>query len=114
MPLLSIETNAEVSAPNIEALLSRASALVARELGKSERYVMLRYEHNPSMRFAGSDAPLAYLILKSIGLPEGSTPALSKALCDLIEEAIGVAPERVYIEFVDAPRALWGWNAKTF
>lgn len=112
MPLLSITTN---QAPTkAQALLAEASALVARELGKSERYVMVRLEHNPLMCFAGSDAPLAYLELKSIGLEEAQTGALSRALCGLMESALGVPPDRVYIEFCDAPRKMWGWNSGTF
>ncbi|MDX1698112.1 MAG: phenylpyruvate tautomerase MIF-related protein, partial [Thiohalobacterales bacterium] len=71
-------------------------------------------ETNPAMQFAGSDEPLAYLELKSIGLPESATADISGALCQLISSEAGVQPDRVYIEFTDAPRKMWGWNNSTF
>lgn len=114
MPYLMIQTNQSVDATASQALLAGASRLVASELGKPESYVMVALEDNTPMLFAGDDAPLAYLELKSIGLPETKTAGLSAALCGLIEESIGVSKERVYIEFADAPRAMWGWNGGTF
>jgi phenylpyruvate tautomerase PptA (4-oxalocrotonate tautomerase family) len=114
MPFLSIRTNAELAGDRASALATRASALVAEQLGKPERYVMVSVEHNAAMQFAGSDAPLAYLELKSIGLPESVTADTSRALCQLLFDAAGIEPERVYIEFSDAPRKMWGWNNGTF
>ncbi|MGD8630473.1 MAG: phenylpyruvate tautomerase MIF-related protein, partial [Gammaproteobacteria bacterium] len=58
--------------------------------------------------------PLAYLELKSIGLPESRTADLSRALCEMLADAAGIDPDRVYIEFTDAPRKMWGWNSGTF
>ena len=63
---------------------------------------------------AGTDAPLAYLELKSIGLPQSITPSASRALCDLVAGETGVPANRIYIEFSDAPRQMWGWNGDTF
>lgn len=114
MPLLSIETNQAVE-PEVSAeLLAAASARVAQLLGKPERYVMVRLAHNPLMRFAGTGGPLAYLELKSIGLPASRTAEFSAALCSLLQERLGVPADRIYIEFADAPRAMWGWDGGTF
>ena len=114
MPYLMIQTNKSVDAAAGKTLLARASKLVASELGKPESYVMVALEDSTPMLFAGDDAPLAYLELKSIGLPESKTTQLSAALCRLMEENIGVSQDRVYIEFADAPRTMWGWNGATF
>ncbi|MFW6250161.1 MAG: phenylpyruvate tautomerase MIF-related protein [Alkalispirochaetaceae bacterium] len=32
----------------------------------------------------------------------------------LVAKELGIAPDRVYIEFVDAPRTMWGFNGSTF
>jgi phenylpyruvate tautomerase PptA (4-oxalocrotonate tautomerase family) len=114
MPFLSIQSNTELTTEQTSELTARASALVSEQLGKPERYVMVTVEHNAAMRFAGSDAPLAYLELKSIGLPESITADTSRALCQLLAETADIDPERVYIEFSDAPRKMWGWNSDTF
>ena len=114
MPFLKIQTNQPVDTALARSLASRASAMVAAQLGKPERYVMVSVEHNPVMQFAGSDAPLAYLELKSIGLAQSITAETSRVLCELVAEAAGIDPERIYIEFSDAPRRMWGWNGGTF
>ncbi len=114
MPLLQIDTNQLIDEAGQQALLDEASRTVAGLLGKPERYVMVAFEHKPAMRFAGSGEPLAYLELKSIGLPEAKTTELSRALAELMHKHLGVPADRVYIEFADAPRSMWGWNGGTF
>ncbi|MDH5446057.1 MAG: phenylpyruvate tautomerase MIF-related protein [Gammaproteobacteria bacterium] len=114
MPYLMIQTNQSIDEADGKNLLQKASSLVASELGKPESYVMVALEDSTPMLFAGDDAPLAYLELKSIGLPEAKTAQLSAALCQLMEDSIGVGKERVYIEFANAERTMWGWNAATF
>ena len=87
MPYLMIQTNQSIDETAGKTLLSKASKLVATELGKPESYVMVALEANVPMLFAGDNSPLAYLELKSINLPEGKTPGLSAALCNLMEES---------------------------
>jgi len=114
MPYLKIQSNTAIDESAAASLLGEASKLVASELGKPENYVMVALEPPQPMLFAGSDAPLAYLELKSIGLPDSKTTALSAALCKLMEDRLGIPGSRVYIEFADAPRAMWGWDHRTF
>jgi phenylpyruvate tautomerase PptA (4-oxalocrotonate tautomerase family) len=114
MPYLKIQSNQDIDRQQGEALIKRASAMVAEALGKPERYVMVALEPTTPMLFAGSDAPVLFLELKSIGLSESQTPALSSSLCDLAQELLGIPADRVYIEFADAPRKMWGWNGATF
>ena len=114
MPYLMIQTNQSIDKTNGKKLLAQASKLIAAELGKPESYVMLALEADTPMLFAGDDAPLAYLELKSIGLPETQTEQLSAALCRLMEENMGIARDRVYIEFANAKGSMWGWKASTF
>jgi phenylpyruvate tautomerase PptA (4-oxalocrotonate tautomerase family) len=87
---------------------------VATGLGKPEKYVMVTIAPMQPMVFAGSDAPCAYLELKSIGLPTNKTKDLSAALCQLVHDSTGIKADRIYIEFFDAPREMWGWNEGTF
>jgi len=114
MPYLKIQTNQQVSDASRQQFLAKSSAAVAQGLGKPERYVMVSFDPAVPMLFAGSDGPCAYLELKSIGLPEAKTGDLSQALCELAERELGVPADRVYIEFSDAPRRMWGWDRGTF
>lgn len=114
MPYLAIQTNQDLSPEKHQQLLTLASKTVAEILGKPESYVMVAVPPAIPMLFAGSDAPLAYLELKSIGLPEEQTTRLSHALCDMINAQLNIPAERVYIEFANAQRSMWGWNGGTF
>ncbi len=114
MPYLRILTNRSIEEADRQQTIASASKLVAEKLGKAERYVMVGFAPPEPMVFAGSDAPCAYLELKSIGLPPDHTAELSESLCDLMEQSIAVPAERIYIEFTDAQRSMWGWNRATF
>ena len=114
MPLLRIETNLSPTAERKSALLSSATHLIADLLNKPPKVVMVVLEPDRAMALAGSDEPAALFTVKSIGLPAERTGELSEALCGLLSERLEIPAERVYIEFADAPRHLWGWNGRTF
>jgi len=114
MPYLKIQSNQILDQNQQSILLQDASKLIASELGKPESYVMVNLEPTRPMSFAGTDEPTAYLELKSIGLAESQTKSLSAALCQLIHSFFNISQDRVYIEFADAPRSMWGWNGSTF
>jgi len=114
MPYLKIQTNQNLPQDSARKLAKKASALVASLLGKPESYVMTSVENNPAMTFAGTDEPLAFLELKSIGLPESLTADASRALCELVSTEAAIDSARIYIEFSDAARKMWGWDKGTF
>jgi phenylpyruvate tautomerase len=114
MPYLLIRTNQSPDESAAGKLLKSASATVAQALGKPESYVMVSLEKGAPMLFGGSDAPLVYMELKSIGLPEARTAELSAALTEGVASELGVEKGRVYIEFADAARHMWGWQGGTF
>jgi phenylpyruvate tautomerase len=114
MPYLKIQTNLPLTRKAERTILKDASALVASELDKPESLVMVALQPDTAMLFAGSDDPVAFLELKSVGLPGRRTKKLSQALCALIEEHLGIVPERVYVKFIDVNRGMWGWKGDVF
>lgn len=114
MPLLTLTTNLTLSAEQKTTLPARLSAEVARLLGKPESYVMVIVRDEQIMTMSGTNDGTAYLKLKSLGLPENDTPSLSETLCDLVNETLDIPADRIYIEFFNPPRHLWGWNRSTF
>ena len=112
MPVLSIQTNAAIADKN--AFLKTASSLVADALSKPESYVMIHVSDNQDMSFAGTTDPLAYVELKSLGLMEQQTRELSKKVCSLLNQQLGIDTSRIYIEFSAPERSMFGWNGGTF
>ncbi|MCC6415540.1 MAG: hypothetical protein IT582_06500 [Opitutaceae bacterium] len=113
MPYLKIQTNLPLSAKAQRTVMREASILVARELEKPESFVMIAVQPDTAMLFAGSDEPVAFLELKSVGLPGRKTKALSQVLCTLIETHLGITKDRVYVKFIDVNRGMWGWKGDT-
>jgi len=112
MPYLSVQTNVTVA--DKAGLMATLSAQVAGMLGKPESYVMVHVQGDAAMMFAGHDEPAAYAQLKSLGLPESQTETYSAKLCHLLQAELGIAPDRIYIEFSAPERHMWGWNNGTF
>lgn len=114
MPYLLIQTNQCPDSMAQAALIRHLSAQLAGWLAKPEQYVVVALQPVTAMSFGGSDAPCAYLELKSIGLAEAQLPELSARLCQAIGAGLGIATERIYIEFSAAQPQWWGWNGATF
>lgn len=112
MPVVRIHTN--ITVEDKTSLIKKASSLVASALSKPESYVMVMAEDNQALCFAGSDAPAAYLEVKSLGLSSSQTATLSDTICTFIDDELGIEPGRTYIEFAAPERAMFGWNRGTF
>lgn len=114
MPYFSIQTNQSMEASSAAALARRASAFAAELLGKPETVVMAAVIPNSVMTFAGSDAPTAFVAVKSINLPEARGQAFAEAVSAFIQSSMGIAPDRVFIDFTDLPPTRFAWNGRTF
>lgn len=114
MPLCELYTNVSLSTKDKNDTALIVSATVAEMLGKPESYVMVRIATEETMTFGGSDEPLCFIRLGSLGLPEDQTKPFSDTLSSLCNERLGVPPGRTYIEFHSPPRHMWGYNGSTF
>lgn len=114
MPYFSIQTNKPLDASSATDLTRKASAFAADLLGKPEDYVMAAVKPGTHMTFAGSDAPAAFVQVKSIGLPEDRCNAFAASISAFVQSALGIEPDRVFIDFIDLPRTRFAWNGKTF
>lgn len=114
MPYLKIQTNVETTEKERDTILKSLSQELSKALSKPEDYVMVVFEPSLQMMFSGTDAPTAFLQVKSLGLSDTATKALSSELCGFIEEHLEVSPSRIYIQYESPDRAMWGWNNSTF
>ena len=112
MPYFKISMNKLLSGEQKHRALKSMHQLVVEALKKPDRFVMTSIADSQAMHFGLSDDPVAFVEFKSIGLTD--TKALSAAICDLIMKEFDIEPDRVYIEFVDEPRHMFGHNRTTF
>lgn len=116
MPLIKVQTSvASPATSTVEDLLKQLSASLAKHLGKPESYVMTAFEPSTPMTFGGTSDPTCYIEVKSVGtIGSDRTQTMSQDFCAKVQAALGVPPNRTYIEFADAKGAMWGWNGTTF
>ncbi len=116
MPLVNVYTSAEPPAEeSAKTLLRDLSSAIARALGKPESYVMTCLVPRSRMTFAGTFAPSCLVEVKSIGGLSGDSSArLSKSICGLLSDRLGVPANRTYIVFADVPASMWGFDGATF
>ncbi len=112
MPYIKVQTNQKVEKK--EEILKKLSAAMAEQLGKPESYIMTALEAELKMTFGGSTEKTAFIEVKSIGLKESIAEELSQFICEFLEKELEIEQDRIYIQFVDVPGAMWGWDGGTF
>jgi phenylpyruvate tautomerase PptA (4-oxalocrotonate tautomerase family) len=114
MPLLKLETTVVISEAKRQALLASLSKIVAEIIGKPERYVMVA-AGQAAMQMSGNPGDAAFVDVRSIGgLSDEVNRKLSQKVCQLLNDSLGVPPNRIYLNFTDVQGSHWGWNGNTF
>lgn len=114
MPLLKLETSANLSEEKRAALMASLSKMVAAITGKPEQYVMVSTSQ-AAILMAGKSAGAAFVDVRGIGGLTGEmNRTLSRELCRLLTESLGIPAERIYLNFTDVEASRWGWNGSTF
>jgi len=117
MPLLQFQSNIQnISEESSDELHHLYGQILSEELGKSIQYVMVSLEFEKNLSFSADVAqPCAYIEVKNVGaLSPDTTSKISKRLSDLCTRFLKIESSRVYIEFQDSERHMWGWNGSTF
>lgn len=114
MPYIRLETSAQMPQDIVAEIQRALSQTLSEVLGKPEQYVMVSLNQQP-MLLSGTDKPAAFLDIRSIGGLNGDiNRKLSKSLCAVVEDKIGVAQNRVYLNFSDISSGNWGCDGGTF
>jgi phenylpyruvate tautomerase PptA (4-oxalocrotonate tautomerase family) len=114
MPLLRLETNAPLSDDARKNLTASLSRTVADTIGKPEQYVMITITP-ATLLMSGKPGNAAFADVRSLGGLGGDVPRLlAQRVCKLLNDSLGIPPERVFLNFTDVKPANWGWNGNTF
>src|ERR1051326_2950039 len=107
MPLLKVETTVALSDDKRQGLLSSLSKLVAANIGKPEKYVMISVTPAAIM-MSGESGDAAFVDLRSVGgLGDAVNRKLSYGICAVLKESLNIPPERIYLNFTDVNGGNW-------
>jgi phenylpyruvate tautomerase len=114
MPLLKLETTVALTEEKRNTLLAALSKTLAETTGKPEQYVMVTAGQS-AMLMAGKPGDAAFVDIRGIGGLSGEVNRrLSRQVCELLNESLGVPPSRIYLNFTEIDAGHWGWNGNTF
>lgn len=113
MPYIQVTSNLTLSDAEKNNALRTLSQSVAELLDKPEKVVMTVWT-TAKMTMAGTDAPTAFVELRSIRLPEDATGKLSKELCERLSLTVEIRADRIFLNYTDIEPSHWGWDGKTF
>jgi phenylpyruvate tautomerase len=114
MPLLKLETSVALNDEKKKTVLAALSKSVADTIGKPEQYVMVTNSQS-AILMSGKAGDAAFVDIRSIGGLSGDTNRrLSQQICKLLKDSLGIAPDRVYLNFTEVEPDNWGWNGSTF
>ncbi len=113
MPFIDSKITVKVSDEKKEVLKAKLGA-AASIIGKSERYVMIGFDDEYTLYFAGNKMEKAAYVSVDIfgGSNSPSSDAMTAKICEIYEEELGIPASNIYVEY----RATtdWGWNGGNF
>lgn len=114
MPCFQTKTTLPISPEQETRLKARFGRAVALLPGKSEHWLMLTFEGGSRIWFQGqNEQPAAWVQVSLFGGAAAAEYArLTREICDILKEELGIDPARIYIKYDEV--ANWGWNGSNF
>lgn len=110
MPFIRTSTNVSIDDNKIMNLKNKYGVAITT-MGKTENWLMLEFNDNAKMFFAGSSEPLAFVDVKTYGNPNNSN-AMTHELTKIINEELGIDSSRIYVSYQGIND--WGYNGNNF
>lgn len=112
MPFIEVKTNQNISDVKTAVKEELGKAITAIP-GKSESWLMIEISDKLDMYFQGSDAPCAMFEISIFGnATDSAYDDLTKRICTISQEYLGVSPERTYVKYTEIDH--WGYNNFNF
>ena len=114
MPFISTKTNKSIDKSTAKALKEAYASAIELLPGKTEKWLLLSFEGDTQMTFHGDmDSPMAFLTVSLVGsASDEAYDALTKRLCEIMKEVLGIAADMVYVKYEEVDH--WGWNNTNF
>ena len=114
MPYIGTRVTTKISPEKEKVIKEKLGKAIAILPGKSERWLMTEFTDDCRIWFGGdASAPSAFIEVKVFGGEDkAGFSKLTGEITKIINEALNIAPDRIYITY-DAI-SNWGWNGNNF
>lgn len=110
MATVRFETNAGVPEDRAKIIVQNLTKAVARVAGLPEAEVRVEIASNRRMRMADSDEPIAHVEIRNVDISKDRAGELTRAVCPVLEEAMAIQDDRIYIAVVSSRNSMWRVN----
>lgn len=113
MPFINTKVTTEITHEKEEILKARLGKAIGL-IGKPEAYLMLNFEENCRLWFAGSNDEDAAFVDVSLlhSAPKNDYEKLTAEICNIMSEELSIPTGRVYVKFEETE--YWGWDRQMF
>lgn len=113
MPFINTKVTTEITFEKEEILKAKLGKALSL-IGKPEAYLMLQFEENCRLWFAGTnDEDAAYVEVALLhSAPKASYEKLTAEICNILSEELSIPSDRIYVKFSETE--FWGWDSRMF
>lgn len=114
MPMMDTSVSVPLSAEAEERLKKEFGKAISLLPGKSEQWLMVRFEEKARLWFQGDNQqPAAFVEVKVFGsLDPAACDKLTARITEILEKELSIPPKRIYVKY--EPVSVWGWNGANF
>lgn len=114
MPFINSKISCKLDVGKQEHLKAALGQIITTVPGKSEKFLMIGFEDEYDLYFAGSKVEKgAFVEVKIFGsTTDDVLEKVTQQICELYEKELGLSPHNIYItyDFINH----WGWNGTNF
>ncbi|MGN1338806.1 MAG: phenylpyruvate tautomerase MIF-related protein [Oscillospiraceae bacterium] len=113
MPFINTKYSQSITQEQEETLKSELGKAIAI-IGKSENWLMVGFEQNCTLYFAGEKSEKIAFVDVSMygGASASSCNMMTKEICRIYGNVLGVPADKIYVKYTATDN--WGWNGGNF
>ena len=114
MPYIEAKVSCDITNEQAELLKKGFGKAIECIPGKSESWLMVNIEDGKKIYFKGdATSDSAFISVAIFGKASADAyENLTKSICKLINETLGISPDRTYVTYSEVDN--WGWNGMNF
>lgn len=114
MPFIGSKVSVKISKEKEEIIKTKLGKAIELIPGKSETFLMVGFEDEYSLYFAGEKLEKgAFVEVKIFGKSsKDAYDKLTEAICKIYEEELEIPQNKIYVKYEEVKD--WGWNGRNF